>query len=60
MLTGKVAGIFALITTALGLISSPAVMNLIPPHYAALIIAIGAGWAAFTDALHKSSPDTSK
>lgn len=58
MLTGKVSGIFALITTAFGLIASPAVMSLIPPHYAAIIIAIGAGWAAFTDALHKAPATT--
>ena len=44
----KLPAILALCTTIFGLISSPAVLAMLPAKYSAIIIAIGAGWQAYT------------
>ena len=48
----KVPGILALLTTLAGLISSPALLGLIPNKYAAIIIAFGALLQAVTKAIN--------
>ena len=48
----KVPAILALLTTLVGLISSPALLGLIPNKYAAIIIAFGALLQAVTKAVN--------
>jgi hypothetical protein len=42
----------ALGTTAFGVVSSPLVMGLVPPHWAAVIVGAGALAQSLTKALH--------
>lgn len=42
----------AFLVTAFGVVSSPAVLHLIPPQYSALVVAVGAIIQATSDAVH--------
>lgn len=46
----KLPAILALLTTTIGLVTSPLVLDLLPPHWSATVIAFG----GFVQALTKS------
>lgn len=45
--------LLALLTTLTGLVTSPIVLNVVPPQWAAVIVAVGALVQSLTKALHK-------
>lgn len=47
------AGLVGALTTASGLLASPLVAGLLPPHWAAAMIAVGGAIQAVTRAVHK-------
>lgn len=49
----KLPAILAIVTTGIGLISSPAVAGLFDAKTAGIIIAVGSLWQAITNPVHK-------
>ena len=48
----RILSILSIVTTLVGLVSSPMVANLIPAEWSGVVIAIGSLAQAFTKAIH--------